>query len=77
MHDAVVTWRAPTTATRVTNSSCQRGTLRLFFTPSHAAMSTHRILGHRSLALGSSFLWGAIELFALWRSRHFGKRHPG
>jgi hypothetical protein len=32
-------------------------------------MSTHRILGHQSLALGSSFLWGAIELIALWRAR--------
>ncbi len=32
-------------------------------------MSTHRILGHQSVAVGSSFLWGLIELFALWRAR--------
>jgi hypothetical protein len=40
-------------------------------------MSTHRILGHGSLALGSTFLRGLIEVFALWRSRHFGKRRAG
>ena len=40
-------------------------------------MSTHRILSYRSLSvstLGAAWLWGAVEVFALWRSRHLPRR---
>jgi hypothetical protein len=55
-------------------ASRSRGTLGFSSTRPHAAMSTHRILGHQSLTLGSSFLWGFIELLALWRAR-LTRRH--
>jgi hypothetical protein len=64
-----MTWRAGSVHAVVTWPSWRRGTLGFSSTRTHAAMSTHRILGHHSLAIGSSFLWGFIELFALWRAR--------
>jgi hypothetical protein len=40
---------------------------------------TRRFIGHPALALGSTLLWGAIELLALFRSRWSdpGRPHGG
>jgi len=38
-----------------------------------------RLIAHPTLALGSTLLWGVIELLALLRSRwsNAGRSHPG
>ena len=36
-----------------------------------------RYIAHPALALGSTLLWGVIELLALFRSRWIGSGRPG
>jgi hypothetical protein len=36
-----------------------------------------RFVAHPALALGSTLLWGVIELLALWRSRWSNSGRPG
>jgi hypothetical protein len=38
---------------------------------------TRRFIAHPALALGSTLLWGAIELLALFRSRWSGSGRAG